>query len=107
MKVLLTGCTASHASKNTNEKMPSFAGTINSALTELGFDETGNNTSYHNDISSNSTYFSHPQTGVKIRLSDHAPVYARSTGNDIQLYPGSYQSDDDALNSILSLIGRK
>ena len=40
MKVLLTGCTASHASKNTNEKMPSFAGTINNALIELGFDVT-------------------------------------------------------------------
>lgn len=37
MKVLITGCTASHASKNTNEKNPSFAGIINMALTELGF----------------------------------------------------------------------
>jgi hypothetical protein len=34
MKVLITGCTASHASKNTNEKMPSFATNINSALTD-------------------------------------------------------------------------
>ena len=40
MKVLITGCTASHASKNTNEKNPSFAGIINIALTELGFDVT-------------------------------------------------------------------
>ena len=40
MKVLITGCTASHASKNTNDKNPSFAGIINIALTELGFDVT-------------------------------------------------------------------
>lgn len=40
MKVFVTGCTASHASKNANEKNPSFAGIINTALSELGCDVT-------------------------------------------------------------------
>lgn len=38
MKVFVTGCTAPHASKNANEKNPSFAGIINTALIELGCD---------------------------------------------------------------------
>jgi len=36
MKVFITGCTAAHASKHSNEKNASFAGTINAALVELG-----------------------------------------------------------------------
>lgn len=38
MKVFVTGCTAPQASKSANEKNPSFAGIINTALTELGCD---------------------------------------------------------------------
>ena len=38
MKVFVTGCTAPQASKNANEKNPSFAGIINTALIELGCD---------------------------------------------------------------------
>jgi hypothetical protein len=40
MKVFVTGCTAPHASMNANEKNPSFAGIINTALIELGCDVT-------------------------------------------------------------------
>lgn len=40
MKVFVTGCTAPQASKNANEKNPSFAGIINTALIELGCDVT-------------------------------------------------------------------
>jgi len=36
MKVFITGCTAPQSSKNSNEKNPSFAGIINTALLELG-----------------------------------------------------------------------
>ena len=36
MKVFITGCTAAHASRHSNEKNASFAGTINAALVELG-----------------------------------------------------------------------
>ena len=40
MKVFVTGCTAPQASKNANEKNPSFAGIVNTALIELGCDVT-------------------------------------------------------------------
>lgn len=40
MKVFITGCTAAHASKYSNEKNASFAGTINAALVELGCEVT-------------------------------------------------------------------
>lgn len=36
MKIFITGCTAAHASRSSNEKNASFAGIIDAALTELG-----------------------------------------------------------------------
>lgn len=77
---------------------------IHDTLEDLGFQIQGNHVSQNNDVSSMSTYYKHPEAGVTVRLSDHPPVYARSTGNDIMLHPGSYQSDDEALDAIKNLL---
>ena len=52
-----------------------------------------------------STYYSNPNTGMSIRISDHEPVNYRSRGNNFFAHPGAYESleaSDAAFNQLFT-----
>ena len=52
-----------------------------------------------------STYFTNPNTGRSIRVSDHEPVNYRSQGNSFFAHPGAYESleaSDAAFNQLVT-----
>jgi hypothetical protein len=46
-----------------------------------------------------SIYYKHPDTGVTVRLSDHAAVYPRSS-RQVMVHPGSFKTRDDVVSAL-------
>tara|TARA_R100001530_G_scaffold111255_1_gene78407 strand:+ start:681 stop:1775 length:1095 start_codon:yes stop_codon:yes gene_type:complete len=61
----------------------------------------GSSSSYNPESggSSISDYYVHPDTGKTVRVSDHAPVWPRSS-RDVMIHPGSFDSYDDLVTSL-------
>ena len=61
----------------------------------------GSSSSYNPESggSSISNYYVHPDTGKTVRVSDHAPVWPRSS-RDVMIHPGSFDSYDDLVTSL-------
>ncbi|MCK5920828.1 MAG: hypothetical protein KAG66_07795 [Methylococcales bacterium] len=79
------------------------AGVFHQELESLGFKWVGDNkiSRSEGDFSpSFSEYYRHKDTGKTVRLSDHEPAQVRSTGRDVELHPGSFDSDKDALKAL-------
>jgi hypothetical protein len=65
-------------------------------LEQMGFKRKGSSVSKpFNDVRSVSSYWEHPATGKRVRVSDHPPAYARSMANHVFIHPGSFKSQQE------------
>ena len=99
-----------HFDKQQKEKgSPSYYfdfGEAKRALEDNGFELKDTSTGKpFNDVSSTSFYFKNETTGKTARLSDHPPAYARSTGYDLLIHPGSHPTYDALISQIKSATG--
>jgi len=94
-----------------NNKTSLFSPNVMAAelrLDQMGFKQKGSSVGKKFDgIRSISSYWEHPTTGKTVRVSDHPPVYGRSTANDVLIHPGAFKTKEELEKALIKIAKHK